>query len=197
MSYFGEGHLLNAEVITVGGGQLTYDIARALTIPLAEAERIKTLYGTLTIAPSDEHEAVPCPQANDDAGPQIVTRAQLARIIRPRAEELFGLLRERMDRNRFAAYAGGRVVLTGGANQIAGTAEFAANMLGRPVRVGRPAGMSGMPVGLATPPFAVSVGLIQALFVPGACVLAKSSPDRHGEPMGYLGQVGSWLRQSF
>ena len=160
IAYFGEGHLLNIDAIAIGGGQITYDIARALTIPLAEAERIKTLYGTLTSAPSDEHDVVPYPQGNDGAGSPPVTRAKLRRIIRPRVEEIFRLLRERIERNRFAEYAAGRVVLTGGAHQLAGTAEFAANVLSRPVRIGRPVALSGLPVGLAEAPLAVAIGLI-------------------------------------
>ncbi len=197
IAYFGEGHLLNTEAITIGGGQITYDIARALTIPLAEAERIKTLYGTLAAAPSDEHEIVSYPQGCDETGAQPVTRARLRRIIRPRVEDMFRMLRERIESNRFAAYAAGRVVLTGGANQLAGTAEFAANMLARPVRIGRPSTLGGLPAGISAPPFAVAIGLIQALFVPGACVLTTSNRDSAGSPSGYLGQVGSWLRQSF
>lgn len=197
LSYFGEGHLLNTDAIAIGGGQITYDIARALTIPLAEAERIKTLYGTLASAPSDEHDFVSYPQENDEMGAQSVSKARLRRIIRPRVEEAFRLLRERIERNRFAEYAAGRVVLTGGAHQLAGTAEFAANMLSRPVRIGRPVALGGLPAGLAAPPFAVAIGLIQALFVPGACVLSMSNRDAAGPPTGYLGQVGSWLRQSF
>ena len=197
LAYFGEGHLLNTEAIAIGGGQITYDIARALTIPLAEAERIKTLYGTLASAPSDEHEVVPYPQGNDETGAQPVTRAKLRRIIRPRVEETYRLLRDRIERNRFASYASGRVVLTGGANQLAGTAEFAANMLSRPVRIGRPNVSSGLPAEISAPPFAVAIGLIQALFVPGACVLATRNRDAAGPSASYLGQVGSWLRQSF
>jgi cell division protein FtsA len=197
LSYFGEGHLLNTEAIAIGGGQITYDIARALTIPLAEAERIKTLYGTLAAAPSDEHDVLPYPQGNDETGAPPVTRAKLRRIIRPRVEETFRLLRERIERNRFAEYAAGRIVLTGGAHQLAGTAEFAANMLGRPVRIGRPVGLGGLPAGMSAPPFAVAIGLLQALFVPGACVLSMNNRDAAGAPSGYLGQVGSWLRQSF
>ena len=41
------------------------------------------------------------------------------------------------------------------------------------------------------------VGLLQSLFVPGACVLAMGGRDVLGAPSGYLGQVGSWLRESF
>jgi cell division protein FtsA len=197
LSYFGEGHLLHTEAIAIGGGQITYDIARALTIPLAQAERIKTLYGTLASAPSDEHDSVSCPQENDEVGSQTITKARLRRIVRPRVEEIFRLVRERIEGNRFAAYAAGRVVLTGGANQLAGTAEFAANLLSRPVRLGRPTALSGLPPGESGPPFAVAAGLIQALFVPGACVLAMSNREAPVGPAGYLGQVGGWLRQSF
>lgn len=197
LSYFGEGHLLNAEVVTMGGAQITYDIAQALTIPLAEAERIKTLYGSLAAAPSDEHEVIPYASPGAESSTNRVTRATLRRIIRPRADEIFALLRERIARNKFAAYASNRIVLTGGGSQLPGMRECAAERLGRPVRVSRPSDIGGLPAGMVTPPFATAVGLLKSLFVPGACMLAQDTSARGGAPDGYMGQVGNWLRHSF
>jgi cell division protein FtsA len=195
LSFFAEGHLVNTDAVAAGGSQITYDIAQALTIPLAEAERIKTMYGSLATAPSDVHEFVFHPQANDEAGAHRLTRAGLRQIIWPRAEDMFRLLRDRIERNKFVAFAGQRIVLTGGASQLAGSAEAAASVFGRPVRIGRPRAASGSPAGIDTPPFAVVAGLLQSLFVPGACAL--SSGAGAGGPGGYLGQVGNWLRASF
>ena len=46
-SIFAQGHLLWSDLVPVGGGQVTSDIARALAIPLLEAERLKKECGTL------------------------------------------------------------------------------------------------------------------------------------------------------
>ena len=76
MSMFAEGSFLRARAAPGGGNHITFDIARSLHTPLAEAERIKALYGTLVSAQSDEHEtfSYPCRRggrggrASDDAG---------------------------------------------------------------------------------------------------------------------------------
>ena len=197
LSFFTQGHLVNSDVVVMGGTQITYDIASALTIPLAQAERIKTLYGSLAVAASDEHEIVFHPQIQDETDAHRVTRARLRQIIRPRAEETFRLLRDRIERNKFVAVASDRVVLTGGGSLLAGGVEAAAHLLGRPVRIGKPRAISGLPEAFVAPPFATLVGLLQSLFVPGACELASVGQGASEARDGYLGQVGNWLRQSF
>ena len=47
LAVFAEGRFLFTDTVTVGGSHITFDIARTLQTPLAEAERIKALYGTL------------------------------------------------------------------------------------------------------------------------------------------------------
>jgi len=58
IAVFVDGHFLYTDAIAVGGTHITYDLARALSTPLAEAERIKTLYGSMTKAHSDANELV-------------------------------------------------------------------------------------------------------------------------------------------
>nr|HPG89297.1 cell division protein FtsA [Hyphomicrobium sp.] len=52
---FADGRFAGAEIVPVGSQHVTFDIAKALQTPLVEAERIKTLYGTMLTAQSDEH----------------------------------------------------------------------------------------------------------------------------------------------
>jgi cell division protein FtsA len=194
LAMFTEGHFVGADVVPVGSQHITFDIARALQTPLAEAERIKTLYGTLISAQSDEHETLSYPLAGEEDGVTYqTTKARLTEIIRPRVAQIFALVRERLAENPAAAFAGEKIVLTGGASQLIGAADFAANELGRPVRIGRPQAMSGLPASVAGPHFATLAGLA------AAAEDAGDSHYRHGDAsdQGYLGRVGTWLRQSF
>ena len=193
---FTDGHFVGADVIPVGSQHITFDIAKALQTPLVEAERIKTLYGTLVSAQSDEHESFTYPLAGEEDGATYqTTKARLTEIIRPRVAQIAGLVRERLDQNGAAAYAGDKVVVTGGASQILGTAEFIANALGRPVRQGRPSPLPGLPEGVAGPQFATLAGL--------AVAGARSDDEfshtrgRPGLAQGYLNRVGSWLKGGF
>jgi cell division protein FtsA len=193
---FADGHFLFAETVPVGGNHLTFDLARALRTPLAEAERIKTLYGTLVTARSDEHEAVSYPLAGEDE-PALsqTTKAHLRNLLQQRVENLFALVRERLERSTVGAYASERVVLTGGTSQLVGIAEFAANVLGRPTRVARPQPLGGMPGNASSPAFSTAIGLVSAVQGQADCV--ASYYKREARASGYLARMGRWLRDSF
>ena len=198
VSVFAEKQFLYCDAIAVGGNHITYDIARWLSTPLAEAERIKTLYGNLVGAVSDEHELVAYPVVGvGEAELLHVTKADLGRTIRGRVEKTFEIVRQRLEQSGFQDYAGSRVVLTGGGSQLAGMLEFAQRHLDRQVRIGGPRPIAGMPGSLAGPQFATAVGLIHAELAPGATPrsLDNSRPGQGGP--GYLGKVGRWFRDSF
>ena len=74
-----------------------------------------------------------------------------SRIIRPRVEEILELVRDRLKAAGFAAHAGRRLVLTGGASQLTGMAEAARRILSPQVRIGRPLGIQGLPESAKSP----------------------------------------------
>ena len=196
LAVFAEGRFLFTDTVTVGGSHITFDIARTLQTPLAEAERIKALYGTLVGAQSDEHEAISYPLAGEDAGSMVqTTKAHLSGIVRPRFEGLLALVRERIEKSGVAGFAGERVVLTGGASQLVGAAEFAANFLGLPVRVAKPEVISGLPPAMSGPAFSTVVGLLSAGVMAGS--EAGAYRERNHLAQGYIGRVGQWLKEGF
>jgi cell division protein FtsA len=122
----------------------------------------------------------------------------LVRIIKPRVEEILEMVRDRLKASPFAAEPRGRVVLTGGACQLVGVADLASRILKRPVRIGRPLGIAGLPDAAKGPAFAVAAGL---LVYPQAAHLEHFEPRRTRQLMtgtgGYMARVGQWLRESF
>ena len=195
IAMFSEGQFIFADSIPVGGNHITYDIARALQTPLAEAERIKALYGTLVGAQSDEHEQFSFPVAGDEEGLQYqTTKARLAQIIRPRIDNIAGLVGERLARSQMQHFAGDRVVLTGGTAQLVGIGEYMANTLGRPVRVARTQQIAGLPSNVSSPVFATAAGLLASLTAGQGAMTTRSRPAMAA---GYLGRVGQWLREGF
>jgi cell division protein FtsA len=195
VAVFAEGHFIHAAIVPVGGHHITFDIAHALQAPLAEAERIKTLYGTMIGAQSDEHEAFSYALAGEEEAGGRMTKAELAEIIRPRVANILGLVRERMDLAGVARFAGERVVLTGGTSALVGIGEFAANSLGRLVRVARPQQTAGLPQSASSPAFSTLAGLLAVAAAGGEEVF--SSGDRESAGAGYLGRVGQWLKAGF
>ena len=195
---YGDGHFIHMDGITVGGDHITYDIARSLSTPLHVAERIKTLYGSVINASSDECEMIAYPNLNNGISVmQNISKASLGRIIRPRVEEIISLIQERLVASKLAGYAGDRIVLTGGASQLQGIAEFSAHLLGKSVRIGSPLALENMPGDMTGPAFANLIG--QALVASNGqgefgCGLQLSD---HGAGHGYFANVGNWLRESF
>jgi cell division protein FtsA len=193
---FYDGHFIHAATIPVGGHHITLDIAQALQTPLAEAERIKTLYGTMVVAQSDEYETFSYALAGEEEGTRgQATKAQLAGIIRPRVAGILGMVRERLDKAGVSAFAGERVVLTGGASALVGLGEFAANTLGRPARVSMPQPSAGLPQNISSPAFSTVAGLL-AVAASGSGEVSGLR-DREALGGGYFERVGEWLKTGF
>jgi cell division protein FtsA len=198
---YSAGRFVHANGFAVGGHHITMDLARGLSACIADAERIKTLYGTVLTGGSDARELMSVPSAGDDRErevPQIVSRATIANIVRHRAEEIFEMIRDRLADSPFAAEPKARVVLSGGASQLSGLVELGAQVLGRPVRIGRPLGFGRLPNEAKSASFAVPTGL---LVYPQYAHLEHVEP-RHTRQLrtgtdGYLGKVGRWLREGF
>jgi cell division protein FtsA len=166
IAVFLEGHLVHADVVPMGGQQVTTDLARMLATPLSAAERIKTLYGAALGDMEAGAEVIAIPQTGDDgAGAQDsiqVPRSMLTRIIQARLEEIFGEVQTRLRASGFDVAAGRRAVLTGGACQLTGTRELAGRILNKQVRIGRPQSFAGLPAASAGPDYATAVGLLMA-----------------------------------
>ncbi|MDU1668776.1 MAG: cell division protein FtsA, partial [Bradyrhizobium sp.] len=194
------GRFVHASGFALGGHHVTMDLARGLSACIADAERIKTLYGTVLTGGSDTRELMSVPTAGDNERdvPQIVSRATIANIVRHRAEEIFEMVRDRLKDSPFAAEPKARVVLSGGASQLTGLVELATRILDRPVRVGRPLGFGRLPNEAKNAAFAVPTGL---LVYPQYAHLEHVEP-RHTRQVGtgtdgYFGKVGRWLREGF
>jgi cell division protein FtsA len=194
------GNFVHASGFAVGGQHITMDLARGLGACIADAERIKTLYGTVLTGGSDARELMSVPTAGDSERdvPQIVSRATIGNIVRHRAEEIFEMVRDRLADSPFAAEPKGRIVLSGGASQLTGILELATRILGRPVRIGRPLGFGRLPSEAKNASFAVPSGL---LIYPQFAHLEHVEP-RHTRQLrtgtdGYFGKVGRWLREGF
>jgi len=193
---FRHGHFVFADVVPMGGKHITLDIARSLRTPLAEAERIKTLYATLAGAASDQNEVIAFPLAGE-AEPAIhhTTRAALGPIVRQRIDGLLQLVRERLDRSGLPGCANDPIVVTGGTSQLLGLGGYVAAVLRRSVRVGVPRPISGMPQRGTGASFAAVAGLALAAASSEYRLAVEHEPAPL--PRSYLGRVGRWLRDSF
>ncbi|VAW18867.1 Cell division protein FtsA [hydrothermal vent metagenome] len=199
VSVFNRARLVYCDAIAIGGHHLTLDIARHLSLRIEDAERLKTLYGSVLPGQSDERDLVsvaPSGGGGDESEVQIA-RSALTRIIRPRVEEILTAINERMQATGMMDVCGRRLVLTGGASELTGLAELARRILARNVRTGRPLGVAGLPEQARGPGFSTVVGM---LVYPQICQFefaeTKNIKKLTGTN-GYLARVTNWLKSGF
>jgi cell division protein FtsA len=175
------------------------DVARGLSVSLADAERLKTLYGACIASPSDERDSIALQRVGDDMDHSThVPKSELVRIIRPRVEEILELTRDRLKAAGQGIHAGRRLVLTGGGCQLTGLPELARSIVSPQARIGRPLGVEGLPESAKSPAFAAAVGLMIYPQVAGIEHFEPRRVDRASSgDDGYVARVGRWLKESF
>ena len=181
VAVFMEGELVHADVVPMGGSNVTADLARMLAAPLSAAERLKSLYGAALGDIDTSTDIVAVPQMGEDGDESAfrVPRSMLTRIIQPRLEEILLEVQARLRASGFDVAAGRRAVLTGGASQLAGSRELAQRVLNKQVRLARPQTFPGLAAVGAGPDYATVLGLLIA----GASMPPESlNPDVAAEP---------------
>jgi cell division protein FtsA len=197
---FADGHFIFDAALPLAGQQVTHELAHAGALSVAQAERIKTLYGTLAPSPLDEHEFVPLADVDDgNGGHTALTRAEVGRIVAAEAGRLLARITAVIHGCPVPRIRNAGIVLTGGASELSGFESFAAASIDRPVRVSAPPRLEGaagrLSGGVPSPAFACAVGLVLAAAMPAPWIVARD--DRQVARRGYLGRVEQWLRESF
>lgn len=194
---FLDGALVHIDSIPVGGSHITSDIARGLSTPLVQAERLKTLYGTTILSSADDRETIHVPQLGE-GNHQItnqVSKSLLTQIIRARAEEMLELIWKQLQHSGMDRLVCQRVVLTGGCSQLPGMRELASSIWGKQIRIGYPKGVVGASDVVATPMFSTCAGLLKyALrdYIGGETQEIPSYEDG-----ATLTRVIRWIRENF
>ena len=198
IAVFYDGALVHVDSLQIGGRHVTSDIARGLSTPMAQAERLKTLHGHCLSTHGDDRETVAVPQVGNDDGSQEVQipKSFLISIIAPRIEETIELVRTRLETSGLDKVAGRRLVLTGGASQLPGVAELAQQILNKQVRLGKPRGLTGLAEATSGPAFSACAGLLSFAVDDRGDAQGLTTPENESTG-GFLGRLGGWLRENF
>ncbi|HXX67630.1 MAG TPA: cell division protein FtsA [Polyangiaceae bacterium] len=174
-----DGGIAHTSVIPVGGNNITSDVAAGLRTPMAEADRLKRLAGCALGRMVADDEEIEVPGVGGHA-PRKTARRVLSDIIEPRVEEIFAVVRKRIEDTGLLEQLSAGVVLTGGAVLLQGMSEFAEEILGMPVRIGMPTGIRGITQLVHGPEYAAGVGLVkfgaQAIAVDAALPVQAHAP---------------------
>jgi cell division protein FtsA len=192
LALFADGSPFHTGVLPVGGNNVTNDVAIGVKTTLQVAEELKIRHGTCDLR-NIQDEEISVSVLGEDAG-RTVSREELCRIIEARMRETFEMLRGEMARSGHGMLPAG-IILTGGASQLAGTAELGREVLQMPVRVSGPAGIAGLVDTIQLPPYATAVGLLRW----GAAQIALGEPLRYESAPGggRLGRMRDAIRSIF
>ncbi len=156
---FHEGVVVHTAVIPVGGDHFTNDVSVGLRTPLADAEKIKRLFGCAVVTRIPEPNEIEVPSVGDRPS-RLMSQRLLGEILEPRARELCEMLRDNLRQAGVADLCGAGSVLTGGAARLKGMQEIAEQVLRKPARLAVPAPLARMPASLADPEYATAIGMM-------------------------------------
>jgi cell division protein FtsA len=159
LAIFAGQNIKHTFVLSLGGDNLTNDIAIGLRAPVAEAEKIKKKYGTCLSANINPDETIEVPGMGGRQARQL-PRQILGEILEPRMEEIFQLIRREIYRSEMENMISAGVVVTGGTALLDGVTDIAEAVFGLPARLGKPRGITGLTDVVNNPMYATGVGLV-------------------------------------
>ena len=187
--------IIFSDCIPIGGLHITSDIVRGLGTKSEDAEKVKILHGSTLSHETDEYINLDIPIISDQGNivTQKIPKAMLTAIIKPRVEEIFELVQERLSLLKLNSNYINKVILCGGGANLSNIHEFASNYFKSNVRIGRPIGLIDLPEIVQTPSFACLTGLLIKS-------LEKEKTFNFQEIEGgilkYFGKLGNWFDQN-
>ncbi len=158
-SVFEKGALLYAKSFPVGGGHFTSDLRVGIRAQADVVEKIKRKYG-LGLNPDLQDENFETPSVGGNKK-RMISVSLLPQILRPRAEEIFEIIKRELIKSGFEKRINAGIVITGGSSLLKDLHEVADEIFDAPIRLGAPGGVGGLIDKVNTPDFSTAVGLLK------------------------------------
>ena len=183
------GEIYYSSVLPIGGNHVTNDIAQLLRVGVEESERVKVEHGSATAQRIGDEEKFPITQIGRNEPRQLRRRA-LCEIIEARMQELLQMVQKEIKKSGVYELLPAGVILCGGGSLLKGTPELASQILGMPVRFGKPSRISGLADAVSGPEYATVVGLV----LYGANHLAGRRNAASSSPFGGISRILTGIR---
>jgi cell division protein FtsA len=183
--------------IPLGGSEITQDISMVKNISFENAERAK-IEAQCCIAELLERDEEIIIEGIGGRPPVPIPKSQIAMIVRPRLEEIFCMVKAKLDSLSLRRSLGGGIVLIGGGAEFAGAAELASRIFRMPVRIGVPLTQGGLRGKYHSPLYATAVGLaLEGNFQETEKRADKGTDPKAREKGSALSRLAEWLKKEF
>jgi cell division protein FtsA len=186
ISVFEKGALCYATTIGVGGYNFTNDLAIGTRTPIDKAEQIKRKYGC-GMDPNLKNQNIEIPSVGGKRK-RLISVSLLSDILRPRAEEIFEMVKNKIESEGLEDKINAGIVLTGGSAVLDGLIEVADEIFSAPIRIGNPYGAGGLIDKVNTPDFSTAIGLLKY----GLLDLKDRGWIRN-QPKGWIQKAKEWF----
>ncbi len=146
--------------ISLGGDNVTGDIAYMLQLPRSAAESIKVADGCCHTPSVSPEEMIITPAVGGKPSIRL-PRKELAKLIEPRMAEIFSMLSAELEKNEIAGSFGAGAILVGGGALLSGATELAAEIFRMPARIGFPEAINGLDRLYIDPRYSTLLGLLR------------------------------------
>lgn len=186
IAVYEKGALIFAATIGVGGYNFTNDLAIGTRTPIDKAEKIKRKYGCGT-DPDFKDQNIEIPSVGGKKM-RLISVSLLSDILKPRAEEIFEMVKRKIEEEGFENKINAGIVITGGSAYLGGLLEIADDIFAAPVRIGKPIGIGGLIDKVNTPEFSTSIGLIKY-----GLIDMKDRGVISNQPVGFFQRLKEYL----
>jgi cell division protein FtsA len=177
---FHEGAVVHTGVVPIGGDHFTNDVAVGMRTPLADAEKIKRMFGNAVVTRIPETNEIEVPSVGDRPS-RLMPQRLLGEVLEPRARELFEIMREHLRQAGVMDFCNAGFVLTGGGSRLSSMSEIAEDVLRKPVRMGMPAALPAMPPEITGMEYSSVIGM--ALYAYRARMMQGQQEPRFGSKL--------------
>jgi cell division protein FtsA len=195
-----EGAPYSTFTIPAGGVEVTKDISTIKSISIEMAEKIKQESACCWEALLDNDDDVIVAGVGGRA-PVAIPRSHIYAIVKPRMEEIFELVKQKLDCLGISRPLSGGIVITGGGALLTGAVELAGHIFRMPVRIGTPIrfpNLGGLVDEYRVPAYATAIGLVLEGDKRENEEITENEPARPAQtarsaPKGF-GKIFKWLK---
>ncbi len=182
LAVYQEGNVAHVAILPVGGDHFDSDLAYGIHVTTREAEHIKIRMGAVNKRALVSDELIEISKGGGERR-ETIPRKIVSEIIYPRAEEIFRLVRQNLDKAGLRSRISAGLVLTGGTSLLAGITDLASDIVGVRTRIGYPQYVTGLTDEVRSPIYATVIGLV--------LLGAREYGQRH--PVGAISGVSNAL----